>query len=55
MICELTRLAMWNRSKPHQYTDFRTFIFGITSQTMFPHGVLYEGERTSTRHLNISH
>lgn len=34
---------MWNRSKPGSYTSFRTFIFGITSQTMFPNGVLYEG------------
>ncbi|CRK36514.1 hypothetical protein BN1708_020020, partial [Verticillium longisporum] len=25
------------------YTSFRTFIFGITSQSMFPHGVTYEG------------
>ncbi|KAK5658554.1 hypothetical protein OQA88_1947 [Cercophora sp. LCS_1] len=35
--------TMWTRSKPHQYTSFRTFIFGITSQSMFPHGVVYEG------------
>lgn len=39
----LTRLAMWNRSKPQSYTHFRTFIFGITSQSMFPNGVIYEG------------
>lgn len=34
---------MWNRSKPQNYTTFRTFIFGITSQSMFPNGVVYEG------------
>jgi len=34
---------MWNRSKPQGYTNFRTFIFGITSQSMFPNGVVYEG------------
>lgn len=31
------------KSKPHDYTTFRTFIFGITSQSMFPNGVVYEG------------
>ena len=35
--------TMWTRSKPGSYTQFRTFIFGITSQSMFPNGVLYEG------------
>ncbi|CAO2651868.1 Nn.00g001510.m01.CDS01 [Neocucurbitaria sp. VM-36] len=35
--------TMWNRSKPQSYTTFRTFIFGITSQSMFPNGVIYEG------------
>lgn len=34
---------MWGKSKPGDYTSFRTFIFGITSQSMFPHGVIYEG------------
>ena len=34
---------MWSRSKPGSYTSFRTFIFGITSQSMFPKGVVYEG------------
>ncbi|KAJ7069056.1 indoleamine 2,3-dioxygenase gamma type [Mycena belliarum] len=34
---------MWGKSKPNDYTSFRTFIFGITSQSMFPNGVLYEG------------
>lgn len=36
-------VAMWTRSKPSGYTSFRTFIFGITSQSMFPDGVIYEG------------
>jgi indoleamine 2,3-dioxygenase len=39
----LTSLAMWQKSKPQGYTGFRTFIFGITSQSMFPNGVVYEG------------
>lgn len=35
--------TMWKKSKPMEYTSFRTFIFGITSQSMFPNGVVYEG------------
>lgn len=35
--------TMWDKSKPRDYTTFRTFIFGITSQSMFPNGVVYEG------------
>ncbi|KAK7431685.1 hypothetical protein QQZ08_001622 [Neonectria magnoliae] len=35
--------TMWSKSKPMEYTSFRTFIFGITSQSMFPNGVVYEG------------
>ncbi|KAF2197638.1 hypothetical protein GQ43DRAFT_451557 [Delitschia confertaspora ATCC 74209] len=35
--------TMWNKSKPTEYTTFRTFIFGIASQSMFPNGVVYEG------------
>lgn len=34
---------MWDKSKPGDYTSFRTFIFGIAKQSMFPNGVLYEG------------
>ncbi|PHH49152.1 Indoleamine 2,3-dioxygenase 1 [Ceratocystis fimbriata CBS 114723] len=34
---------MWQKSLPRKYTSFRTFIFGITSQSMFPNGVVYEG------------
>lgn len=35
--------TMWGKSRPAEYTSFRTFIFGITSQSMFPDGVVYEG------------
>jgi indoleamine 2,3-dioxygenase len=35
--------TMWSKSRPTEYTSFRTFIFGITSQSMFPNGVVYEG------------
>jgi len=38
-----TMETMWGKSKPTSYTSFRTFIFGITSQSMFPNGVVYEG------------
>ena len=34
---------MWKHSKARDYNTFRTFIFGITKQTMFPNGVIYEG------------
>jgi hypothetical protein len=34
---------MWKNSKPSEYLSFRVFIFGITSQSMFPKGVVYEG------------
>ena len=41
---QLTSLqGMWRKSKPGEYNNFRTFIFGITKQSMFPHGVVYEG------------
>src|SRR3954451_7082035 len=36
-------IGMWQKSKPGAYTSFRTFIMGITSQSMFPNGVIYEG------------
>jgi indoleamine 2,3-dioxygenase len=43
-ICVADKIpAMWTKSKPGSYTSFRTFIFGITSQSMFPNGVVYEG------------
>ncbi|KAF2094293.1 indoleamine 2,3-dioxygenase gamma type [Rhizodiscina lignyota] len=38
-----TMNTMWTKSKPTSYTQFRTFIFGIAKQSMFPHGVVYEG------------
>ncbi|KAA8645586.1 hypothetical protein EYZ11_001783 [Aspergillus tanneri] len=34
---------MWANSKPGDYLSFRVFIFGVTSQSMFPNGVVYEG------------
>lgn len=34
---------MWANSKPAEYLSFRVFIFGITNQSMFPDGVVYEG------------
>jgi indoleamine 2,3-dioxygenase len=36
--------AMWSHSLPKDYIQYRTFIFGITNQSMFPNGVVYEGE-----------
>jgi indoleamine 2,3-dioxygenase len=36
-------LDMWANSKPSEYLSFRVFIFGITNQSMFPNGVVYEG------------
>ncbi|KAF6817044.1 indoleamine -dioxygenase [Colletotrichum musicola] len=38
-----TMETMWDKSRPRSYTSFRTFIFGITNQSMFPDGVVYEG------------
>lgn len=34
---------MWTHSLPKDYNSYRTFIFGITNQSMFPNGVIYEG------------
>jgi indoleamine 2,3-dioxygenase len=36
---------MWGHSLPKDYISYRTFIFGITSQSMFPDGVIYQGTR----------
>ncbi|RVX69635.1 hypothetical protein B0A52_06699 [Exophiala mesophila] len=36
---------MWTHSLPKDYISYRTFIFGITNQSMFPNGVIYEGTR----------
>jgi indoleamine 2,3-dioxygenase len=35
--------AMWTHSRPADYLSYRTFIFGITNQSMFPSGVVYAG------------
>ena len=35
--------SMWSHSLPKDYISYRTFIFGITNQSMFPSGVIYEG------------
>ena len=34
---------MWANSAPKDYPTYRTFIFGITNQPLFPNGVVYEG------------
>lgn len=36
--------TMWTNSRPKDYIQYRTFIFGITNQSMFPNGVVYEGQ-----------
>ncbi|KAL2401761.1 hypothetical protein ABEF93_008252 [Exophiala dermatitidis] len=36
---------MWTHSLPKDYLSYRTFIFGITSQSMFPDGVIYKGTK----------
>ncbi len=36
---------MWTHSLPKDYISYRTFIFGITSQSMFPNGVIYQGTK----------
>ncbi|WPH03072.1 Hypothetical protein R9X50_00594600 [Acrodontium crateriforme] len=43
-IIEESMEAMWSHSRPKDYISYRTFIFGITNQSMFPNGVVYEGE-----------
>lgn len=40
---EASMEKMWSHSKPKEYISYRTFIFGITNQSMFPEGVVYEG------------
>lgn len=39
---------MWANSLPKDYMTYRTFIYGITSQSMFPDGVVYEGQFNNT-------
>jgi len=41
---EASMETMWAHSKPKDYLSYRTFIFGITNQSMFPNGVIYQGE-----------
>lgn len=36
---EASMEEMWAHSKPKEYLSYRTFIFGITNQSMFPNGV----------------
>ena len=36
--------SMWSHSLPKDYLSYRTFIFGITNQSMFPRGVVYQGQ-----------
>ncbi|KAI7460234.1 hypothetical protein KC351_g17349 [Hortaea werneckii] len=43
-VVEESMESMWSHSKPKDYLSYRTFIFGITNQSMFPEGVIYEGE-----------
>src|SRR5947207_2762798 len=40
---EASMEAMWAHSRPADYASYRTFIFGITNQSMFPRGVVYQG------------
>lgn len=43
-IIEASMEKMWSQSLPKDYITYRTFIFGITSQSMFPDGVVYEDQ-----------
>jgi indoleamine 2,3-dioxygenase len=40
---EASMETMWSNSLPKDYNAYRTFIFGITNQSMFPNGVVYQG------------
>lgn len=42
-VIEASMENMWTHSRPKEYISYRTFIFGITNQSMFPNGVVYEG------------
>ena len=35
--------TMWDHTPPEKYLGYRTFIYGIKSQPMFPNGVVYKG------------
>ncbi|KAF4978329.1 hypothetical protein FZEAL_5269 [Fusarium zealandicum] len=43
-IIEANMEGMWTQSLPKDYMTYRTFIYGITNQSMFPKGVVYEGQ-----------
>ncbi|KAG8624931.1 hypothetical protein KVT40_006682 [Elsinoe batatas] len=43
-LIEANMEKMWTHSLPKDYMSYRTFIYGITSQSMFPSGVVYEGQ-----------
>lgn len=43
-LIEASMENMWKQSRPKDYISYRTFIFGITNQSMFPNGVIYEGQ-----------
>ncbi|CAH0022197.1 unnamed protein product [Clonostachys rhizophaga] len=43
-IIETNMESMWKNSLPKDYMAYRTFIYGITKQSMFPDGVVYEGQ-----------
>ncbi|KAL9082860.1 MAG: hypothetical protein Q9165_008759 [Trypethelium subeluteriae] len=43
-IIETNMERMWANSLPREYMTYRTFIYGITKQSMFPNGVIYEGQ-----------
>lgn len=43
-VIEANMEKMWTHSLPKEYMTYRTFIYGITSQSMFPDGVIYEGQ-----------
>ncbi|KAK4542099.1 hypothetical protein LTR36_007130 [Oleoguttula mirabilis] len=47
-VVEASMESMWQHSKPKDYLSYRTFIFGITNQSMFPAGVVYEGQHDDT-------
>ena len=41
--------TMWEFTAPKDYSGYRTFIFGIKAQSMFPEGVLYKGVSDTPR------
>ncbi|TIA54461.1 hypothetical protein D6C79_00966 [Aureobasidium pullulans] len=43
-VIEANMEKMWANSLPKDYMTYRTFIYGITNQSMFPDGVVYEGQ-----------